>query len=123
MMKTIDENDKVLGRILSYGVEEAPAELELLVRNAIEVENAPRKSYMGLIAGWVPVTISLIGLVFGVLTSAILFFPNLVSLRDVFSPVFEVIVNPSVMIIVVSVIALVIVDSLLEKRMSRFSLR
>lgn len=122
-MNTIDENSKTLGRILSYGVEEAPAELELLVMKAIEAENAPRRSYMGLMAGWIPITISLIGLAFGVLTSAILFFPNLVSLRDVFSPIFEVILNPSVTIIVVSVIALVLVDSLLERRMSRFSLR
>lgn len=122
-MNTVDENDKTLGRILSYGVEEAPAELELLVRKAIETENAPHRSYMGLMAGWIPFTISVIGLAFGVLTSTILFFPNLASLRDVFNPIFEVILNPSVMIVVVSVLALVLVDSLLERRMSRFSLR
>lgn len=122
-MNTVDENDKTLGRILSYGVEEAPAELELLVRKAIETENAPRRSYMGLMAGWIPFTISAIGLAFGVLTSTILFFPNLASLRDLYNQIFEVILNPSVMIIVLSVLALILVDSLLEMRMSRFSLR
>jgi hypothetical protein len=122
-MNTIDENEKTLGKILSYGIEEAPAELELVVMKAIEAENAPRRSYMGFLAGWIPLSISIIGLFFGILTSIILFFPNLSFLLSVFETVQKFVFNPSVMIIILSITALILGDSLLEKRMEKLSFK
>lgn len=123
-MNTISEDRKELGKLLSYGIEEAPAELEFLVMKRIEAENiVPKRSNMGFIAGWIPLTFSLLGLLFGIFTSAILFFPKLNFILSALVPIQKFILNPSVMIIILSVTALILGDSLLEKRMGRLSFK
>lgn len=121
-MNTIDENDKALGKILRYGVQEAPAELELMVMNRLEAVKAPpKRSYMGFVVGWVPLSISLLGLIFGAVTSIVLFFPEFTSILNIFNKIQRLVHNPSVAIIILSVVFVVFIDSLLERRMGRIS--
>lgn len=120
-MSTINNKDKELSQILGYGMVEAPAELEFLVKKRIAVEVVqPKRSYMGFIAGWVPVTISIVGLVFGIITSIFAFFPEFGGALEVVNKVLLFVLSPTVMMIALSVIALILIDSLLEKRIGRF---
>lgn len=123
-MNTIDENDKALGKILRYGVQEAPAELELMVFNRLEAEKAPpKRSYMGFVVGWVPLSISLLGLTLGAITSVVMFFPEFTSMLHLLNKIQSLVLNPSVAIIILSIVSVIFIDSLLERRMGRFSPR
>ena len=110
-----------MSQILGYGMVEAPAELEILIKKRIAAEVVPpKRSYMGFIAGWVPVSISIVGLVFGIITSIFAFFPEFGGALDIVNKVLSFILSPTVMMIALSVIVLILVDSLLEKRIGRF---
>lgn len=119
-MNSLNNNDKELSKLLNYSVLEAPAELEFLVKKSISEEVVIAKpNSMGLVAGWIPFTISVVGLIFGILSSIIIFFPEVTSVLSIVGNVLAFILNPSVMIIAISVFALILVDSLLEKRIGK----
>jgi choline-glycine betaine transporter len=121
-MNNINRKDPELGKVLGYGIVEAPMELEFLVKKRIAEEAVqPSRSYMGIVVGWFPVIISIVGLIFGVITSIFLFFPQLGSALEVVNKVLSFILSPTVMMIALSVITLILVDSLLEKRIKRLA--
>ncbi len=109
-------NNKDIAKVLSYGVLDVPAELELLVKSKITNADAlPQKSNLGITAGWFPVTISVLGLIVGIFTSLILFFPELSSALQLLLKIFRFILSPSVMVVVLSVLVLILLDSIFEK--------
>lgn len=120
-MSTVNNKDRELSRILGYGMVGAPAELELMVKKRIEEESAvqPKLSYMGIIAGWVPATIGVMGLIFGIFTSIFIFFPKFAGVLQTVNNALKFILSPTVMMIVLSVILLILVDSFLEKRIGK----
>ncbi|BDX37402.1 hypothetical protein CYCD_07570 [Tenuifilaceae bacterium CYCD] len=118
------ENNKDIAKVLSYGVLDVPAELELLVKSKITQTDAlPQKSNLGIIAGWVPLTISVLGLIVGIFTSLIMFFPELSSALQLLDKIFRFILSPSVMVVVLSVLVLILLDSIFEKTIRNAILR
>ncbi|MGD9977404.1 MAG: hypothetical protein AB7S54_05665 [Bacteroidales bacterium] len=115
-------DDEILKKLLSYGVAEAPDELELRVNKKIEEEvgRTPYSNFLGFAIGWIPFSLSAAGLVFGVFSLAVFFFPSLRPGLDLIGSVISAILSPSVMVVVLSVIALVLVDFLVEKVLSNF---
>ena len=124
-MSTVNNKDRELKRILSYGMVEAPAELELLVKKKIEEESViqPKRSYMGIIAGWVPAVISVVGLAFGIITSIFVFFPQFGGALEIINKVLSFILSPTVMVVALSIMALILVDSFLEKRIGKTAIK
>ena len=124
-MSTVNNKDRELSRILGYGMVEAPGELELMVKKRIEKESVvqPKRSYMGIFAGWVPAVISVVGLIFGIITSIFVFFPQFGGALEVVNKVLSFIVSPTVMMIALSVIVLILVDSLFEKRFGKTAIK
>lgn len=124
-MSTVNNKDRELSRILGYGMVEAPAELELMVKKIIVEESVaqPKRTYMGIVAGWVPAVISVVGLIFGIITSIFVFFPQFGGALEVVNKVLSFIVSPTVMMIALSVIVLILVDSLLEKRFGKTAIK
>lgn len=124
-MSTVNNKDRELSRILSYGMVEAPAELELLVRKKIEEESVaqPKRTYMGIIAGWVPAVISVVGLIFGIITSIFVFFPQFGGALEIINKVLSFILSPTVMVVALSIMALILVDSFLEKRIGKTAIK
>ena len=124
-MSTVNNKDRELSRILSYGMVDAPAELDLMVKRRIAEESVvqPKRTYMGIVAGWVPAVISVVGLVFGIITSIFIFFPQFGGALEIVKKVFSFILSPTVMMIALSVIVLILVDSLLEKRFGKTSIK
>lgn len=110
------DNNKDIAKVLSYGVLNVPAELELLVKSKITNADAlPLKSNLGITAGWIPVTISVLGLIVGIFTSLIMFFPELSSALQFLDKILRFILSPSVMVVVLSVLVLILLDSIFEK--------
>lgn len=124
-MSTVNNKDRELSRILSYGMVEAPAELELLVRKKVEEESVaqPKRTYMGIIAGWVPAVISVVGLIFGIITSIFVFFPQFGGALEIINKVLSFILSPTVMVVALSIMALILVDSFLEKRIGKTAIK
>lgn len=124
-MSTMENKDRDLSRVLGYGIVNAPMELGLMVKSRLAEESAvqPKRSYMGIIAGWVPATISVVGLVFGIFTSIFIFFPQVAGALEIIDKVLSFIMNPTVMMIALSVIILILVDALLEKRIGRMLIK
>ena len=124
-MSTVNNKDRELTRILSYGMVEAPAELELMVKKIIAEESVfqPKRTYMGIVAGWVPAVISVVGFMFGIITSIFVFFPQFGGALEVVNKVLSFIVSPTVMMIALSVIVLILVDSLFEKRLGKTAIK
>lgn len=124
-MSTVNNKDRELSRILNYGMVDAPAELELMVKKKIAAESAvqPKRSYMGIIAGWVPAVISVVGLIFGIITSIFVFFPQFSSALELVSKVLTFILSPTVMMIALSVILLILIDTILEKRAGKSAVK
>lgn len=124
-MRTVNNKDRELSRILSYGMVEAPSDLELMVKKRISEESVvqSKRTYMVIIAGWLPAVISVVGLVFGIITSIFVFFPQFERALAVVNKVLSFIVSPAVMMIALSVIVLILVDSLLEKRIRKTAIK
>lgn len=124
-MSTMNNKDRELSKILGYGMVEAPAELELMVKKIIAEESVvqPKRIYMGIIAGWVPAVISVVGLVFGIITSIFVFFPQFGDVLETVNKVLSFILSPTVMMIALSVIVLILVDTLLEKRFRKTQIK
>ena len=123
-MSTVNNKDRELSKILGYGMVEAPVELDLLIKKRIAAEVVePKRSYMGIFAGWVPAVISVVGLIFGIITSIFVFFPQFGGALEVVNKVLSFIVSPTVMMIALSVIVLILVDSLLEKRFGKTAIK
>jgi len=124
-MSTVNNKDRELSRILNYGMAEAPSELELMVKKRIAEESAvqPKHSYMGIIAGWVPAVISIVGLIFGIITSIFVLFPQFSSALKLVSKVLTFILSPTVMMIALSVILLILIDTILEKRAGKSAVK
>lgn len=119
-MSTVNNKDRELSKILGYGMVEAPAELELLIKKRIAAEVVePKRSNMGIVTGWFPVTVSLVGLIYGILTSISAFFPGFGSAHEAITKVLTFILSPTVMMIALSVIVLILLDSLLERRIGK----
>lgn len=120
-MSTLNNKDRELSRILSYGMVEAPSELEFMVKKRIAEESViqPKRSYMGIIAGWVPAVISVVGLAFGIITSIFVFFPQFGGALEIVNTVLSFILSPTVMMIAISVIVLILIDTILEKRIGK----
>lgn len=114
-------DDEILKKLLSYGVAEAPDELELRVNKKIEEEigRIPYSNFPGFSIGWIPFSLSAAGLVFGIFSLAVFFFPGLRPALDLIGSVISAILSPSVMVVVLSVIALVLVDFLVERRIEK----
>jgi len=121
----VNNKDRELSRILSYGMIDAPSELELMVKKRIAEESVvqPKRSYMGIIAGWVPAVISVVGLIFGIITSIFVFFPQFSSALELVSKVLTFILSPTVMMIALSVILLILIDTILEKRAGKSAVK
>jgi len=123
-MSTVNNKDRELSKILGYGMVEAPVELDLLIKKRIAAEVVePKRSYMGIVVGWLPVVISVVGIIFGVITSIFVFFPQFGGALEVVNKVLSFIVSPTVMMIALSVIVLILVDSLLEKRFRKIQIK
>jgi len=124
-MSMVNNKDRELSRILSYGMIDAPSELELMVKKRIAEESVvqPKRSYMGIIAGWVPAVISVVGLIFGIITSIFVFFPQFSSALELVSKVLTFILSPTVMMIALSVILLILIDTILEKRAGKSAVK
>lgn len=124
-MSTVNNKDRELSRILSYGMVDAPAELELMVKRRIAEESVvqPKRTYMGIIAGWVPAVISVVGLAFGIITSIFVFFPQFGGALEIINKVLSFILSPTVMVVALSIMALILVDSFLEKRIGKTAIK
>lgn len=124
-MSTVNNKDRELSKILGYGMVEVPAELEIMVKKRISEEFVaqPKRGYMGMVAGWVPAVISVVGLIFGIITSIFVFFPQFGGALEIVKKVLSFILSPTVMMIALSVIVLILVDSLLEKRFRKAQLK
>ncbi|MGE0078525.1 MAG: hypothetical protein AB7S48_11745 [Bacteroidales bacterium] len=119
-MNNLNGNDKDLINVLSYGVMEAPKDLELLVKQKIADEAVPTKrNYMGILAGWIPAIISFVGISVSILTSVIMFFPHFSYILDMLERVQHFIFSPTVMAVALSVLALILIDSFLQKRVGK----
>ena len=124
-MSTVNNKDRELSRILSYGMVGAPTELELMVKRRIAEESVvqPKRTYMGIIAGWVPAVISVVGLAFGIITSIFVFFPQFGGALEIINKVLSFILSPTVMVVALSIMALILVDSFLEKRIGKTAIK